>query len=69
MKSFLPALLALAGLAASAAPPPLEKADLRRVLSQVQHTPAATAQRKLSPEQRAELRRQLKEARQLKRRP
>jgi hypothetical protein len=54
---------------ASPTPPPPQQADLRRVLKQVQHAPPATAVRKLSAEERAELRRQLREARQQRRRP
>lgn len=69
MKSLAPALWVLAATAASASPPVPQQADLRRVLTQVQHAPPSAALRKLSPEQRAELRRQLQEARQPRRRP
>lgn len=69
IKPLLPVLLAAAGAVASATPPPPQQADLRRVLKQVQHAPPATAVRKLSAEERAELRRQLREARQQRRRP
>jgi hypothetical protein len=67
MKSFAVALIALAGLAAGATPPPRDGADLRRLLAQSRQGSAPPAPRQLSPDQRAELRRQLGDARPVRR--
>ena len=67
MKQYAAAVLALASLAAGATPPAQNGADLRRLLSQARQGTAAPAPRQLSPAQRAELRRQLSEARQSRR--
>jgi len=67
MKQYAAALLALASLAAAASPPAQSGADLRRLLTQEGQGAAAPAPRQLSPDQRAELRRQLSEARQSRR--
>jgi hypothetical protein len=63
MKSYAVAMLALASLAAQATPPAHNGADLRRLLTQTSQGAPAPTPRQLSPDQRAELRRQLGDAR------
>jgi hypothetical protein len=60
MRSYLAAFAMLAPLAVFAGSPPLHNPpDLRRMLRQEPGTAMPPAPRQLSPEQRAELRRQL----------
>ena len=69
MRSLVAAFAILLPLAAFAGPQPLHNPpDLRRMLRQEQATPPPQPTRQLSPEQRAELRRQLGDFRAARRR-